>query len=68
MTHPLLILSLPSRGQVVLGFSEPLTRESLPGLERLLASTLAGLRRELDAPAFEPGELEYASWVPLSTH
>lgn len=68
MATQLLIFSLPTQGQAVLSLSEPLTRESLPGLELVLAQALEKLRREVCDVAAAPGELEYASWTPLQRH
>lgn len=68
MTHPLLILPLPTAGQAVLGVSQPLTPESLPELEHALAQAMEELRREVCDAATLPGELEYVSWTPLPRH
>lgn len=68
MATQLLILSLPTQEQAVLSLSEPLTRESLPGLELALAQAIEMLRREVCDLAAARGEAEYASWTLPQRH
>lgn len=68
MSTQLLILPLPDGEQAVLCLSRALTPASLPALERELRAGLATLRHELNQTSPTPGEQEYASWTPGTSH
>ena len=63
MTFRHLTLPIPGAGPAALILPQPLTLDALGRLEEGLASSLAGLRRELDGCAVDPGKLEYESWM-----
>ncbi len=68
MTTELQLLPLAGRGYVVLGLPQPMSLDALPELERVLHQATEQLRHQLSETAPEPGELEYASWLPVLRH
>lgn len=68
MTTELQLLPLAGKGYVVLGLPHPMSVDALPELERVLAQATDQLRRQLLETTPAPGELEYASWLPVQRH
>jgi hypothetical protein len=58
MTFP-----LPGNGPAVLTLPQTLEPQALRELEHSLTTALHDLQRETSADAFEPGHIEYASWL-----
>ena len=63
MTFRHLTVQIPGTGTAALILAQPLTLDGLNRFEESLAQSLAGLRRELDGCAVDPGKLEYESWM-----
>jgi hypothetical protein len=68
MTHPILIVHLPTAGHAVLGMSERLSPQSLLELERVLSQAAEQVRDMQCSASLRSGEAEYLSWIPVQPH
>lgn len=56
--------TLPGAEPAVLSLPQTLSAETLKHLEAELSNTLGALRHEMDDNTPDPGQIEYASWLP----